>query len=357
MTSNEIIKEACEYYKQGKSLKEIAELLGQNHKVSIHPNTVKYHLKKSGIILRTNKEGITIKFRKGINVQNLLGFFNDSKSIREVSRHTNIHRGTIRKILVENGIIIMDSRSAQLAIGYIKEKEKFDLSIREKAYLYGLVLGDLTPVRKSDYTLKLITHSTHKMFMDLLQITFEKYGPTNFKETKNKNMFRFQSHLDLESFSFLLNSKQENIPEWINEENFFEFLAGFIDSDGSVMLKRAGKNIFYSIRLFGQNLNLLSQIKEMLMNLGYVSSIHLNHKKGDTSYKNGIMFRYNKDYYILETRKSHAIELLKKIPIRHKEKIMKRELIFKIYDQNINKWIQIEEEVNEVRALIKQSTY
>ena len=357
MTSNEIIKLTCEYYKQGNSLKETAELLGQNHKVSIHPNTVKYHLKKSGIILRTHKEGITIKFRKGINVQNLLGVFNDSKSIRKVSRHTNIHRGTIRKILVENGISIMDSRSAQLAIGYIKEKEKFNLSVREKAYLYGLVLGDLTPVRKSNYTIKLITHSTHRIFMDLLQRTFERYGPTNYKETKNKHMLRFQCHVDLESFSFLLNSKQENIPEWINEESFFDFLAGFIDSDGSVMLKKAGNNIFYNIRFFGQNLNLLNEIKNKLKDFGFGSSLYLTHEKGYTRYVNGVMFRYNKDYYTLETRKGDTIELLKKIPIRHPEKIMKGGLIFKIYEQKLNQWNKIEEEVSKVRVLIKQSTY
>ncbi len=342
MTSNEIIKAACEHYKNGNSLTETAEFLCKKYKISIHPNTINYHLKKSGVTLSTNKEGITIKF-------------GSSNSIRSVSRKTNIHRGTIRKILVENGINIMDSRSAQLAIGYIKEKSKFNLTPKEKAYLYGLVMGDLTPVKKSNYTLKLITHSTHTIFMDLLQKSFEKYGPTCYKTTKNLNMFRFQSHVDLDSFSFLLDSKQESIPEWITYENFFDFLAGFLDSDGSVMLKRAGKHIFYNIRFFGQNLALLNKIKDRLKEFGFYSSIYPTHKKGFASWHNGILFKYNKDYYTLETRKTNTIDLLKKIPIRHPEKIMKRDLIFNIYNQNINMWSQIENDVNEVRKLIKQS--
>ena len=122
MTTNEIVKVACEHYKKGNSLTETAEFLYKKYKVIIHPNTVSYHLKKSGVTLRTHKEGITIKFRKGLNIPNLLEDFNSNNSIRDISRKTNIHRGTIRKILVENGINIMDSRSAQLAIGYIKEK-------------------------------------------------------------------------------------------------------------------------------------------------------------------------------------------------------------------------------------------
>ena len=353
--TKEIIESACELYIQGNSISETTKLINTRYRINVCPAAIGKRLRKISFKLRSSKEGTIIRTRKHINISKLLEEYNNKIPIRRLSRDLKIARSTIKKILKENKVEIKSSRSALLAIGYIKEKEKFNLSVREKAYLYGLVLGDLTPVRKSNYTIKLITHSTHKIFMGLLQRTFEKYGPTNYKLTKNLNMFRFQSHVDLESFSFLLNSKQENIPEWINEENFFDFLAGFIDSDGSVMLKRAGKNIFYSIRFFGQNLNLLEQIKERLRDLGFTSSITLSHKKGDTRYHNGTMFRYNKDYYILETRKIHTVELLKKIPIRHPEKIMKRKLIFRIQAQNTNKWNEVEDEVDKVRKLIKES--
>ena len=284
MITNGIVKVACERYKAGNSLKETAKFLDRNHNFKVHPNTLGYHLKKAGLTLRSDIECIVLRTRKHIDIQKLLENYSNKIPIRELSRNSKIARGTIRKILVENGISIMDSRSAQLAMGYIKEKKKFNLPLQEKAYLYGLVLGDLTPVRKSNYTLKLITHSTHRTFMDLLQRTFEKYGPTTYKETKNQNMFRFQSHVDLDSFLFLLDSKKEIIPDWINSDNFFDFLAGFIDSDGSVIVRKTDKWFQYVIRFFGQNLDLLNEIKRRLEILGYNLSIHKNHKRGDKSY-------------------------------------------------------------------------
>jgi len=352
--TGEIVRIASKYYKEGNSLTEIAELLEKNNNFKIHFNTLGYHLKKSGLKLRGNVEGIILRKRKHIVTPKLLENYKSINSIRELSRTFRIGRGTIKKILKENGILIKDSRSALIAIGYIKEKSKFVLPPQEKAYIYGLVLGDLTPVRRSNYTLKLITHSTHKTFMDLLQKTFEKYGITNYKETKNKNTFRFQSHVDLESFSFLLDSKGEAMPNWINPENFFDFLAGFIDSDGSVMLKRMGKGIFYGIRLFGQNFELLSEIKRKLEIIGFNSSIHISHYKGEISYHNGVKFQYNKDYYILETKRKQAVQLLKLIPIRHPEKILKRELIFKIYSKNVIHWNKVEKEIQNLRFLIKE---
>jgi len=55
---------------------------------------------------------------------------------------------------------------------------------------------------------------------------------------------------------------------------------------------------------------------------------------------------------MLETRKNDTIDLLNLIPIRHPEKIMKRELIFKIHRCSMNQWVEIEEEVIKVRKLI-----
>ena len=282
--------------------------------------------------------------------------YTKTNSIRAISRKFGISRTFVRKSLKENGITIKDSRSALLAMGYIKEKTKFTLTPQEKAYLYGLVLGDLTPVRKSNYTLKLITHSTHITFMDLLKRTFEIYGPTLYKETKNQNMFRFQSYADLDSFSFLLNSKKEMLPSWITSENFFDFLAGFIDSDGSVILRKSGKYFQYVIRFFGQNLDLLNEIKIRLENLGYNLSMHKNHKVGDKSYNNGVLFKYNKDYYVLETfKKLQTLDLLIKIPIRHPEKIAKRDLIYKINSTGFVHWQDIEKEVKELKSKIRQT--
>ena len=291
-----------------------------------------------------------------MNINDVIGLYDSNIPIREISRRLKLDRSIIRKILLKSGIKIRDSRSSLISMGYIKEKNKFVLQEQERAYLFGLVMGDLTPVKRSNYTLKLITHTTHKKFIDLLQKSFEIYGHTSSVINK-RNEFRFSAYLDLESFSFLLETRKDNIPEWIfYKDNFLYFLAGFIDSDGSIILRKSGKYFQYVIRFFSQNLNLLLKIKDKLENLGYRLSIHKSHSKGTISYYKGIKFIYNKDYYTLEIyRKEETLDLLSKIPIRHQEKIAKREFIFSVESQKFIYWKSVEEKTKELKSLIKQS--
>ncbi|MBI1972423.1 LAGLIDADG family homing endonuclease [Candidatus Woesearchaeota archaeon] len=289
------------------------------------------------------------------NEEKIIHLYKQGRPLRELARNFLVDRTKIRKLLHKKGIAIKPSRDALLAMGHIQEKERFNLDIYEKAYLYGLVGGDLTPVRKSNYTLKLITHSTHMTFIDLLYRTFSKYGPASYKETKN-NDTRFQSHIDLESFSFLLGSKASSLPDWINQENFYEFLAGYIDADGSVMIKKIYGNFQFIIRLCGENFPLLLQIKTMLQSKNYSVSIHKNHSKGDNSYQYGKLFQYNKDYYVIDVyRKEESLDLLQKLPLRHPEKIAKKELIFSIAQRGLVKWKDVENEVIQLRERIQRS--
>lgn len=354
--TNEIIKIAYELYNQGNTLSETTRLIDKRYNLELSHSTIGRRFRKNGLKLRNYKESLIRSKRKHIDIPQLLKEYPKINSIRELSRKFGIARGTIKKILKENRVIIPNSRTALIRMGNINEKEKFILSLQEKAYLYGLVMGDLTPVRKSNYTLKLITHSTHKTFMSLLVKSFEKYGITNYKETKNLGMFRFQTHIDLESFSFLLDSKKQIIPEWIQQGEFFSFLAGFIDSDGSIMVKKSGNNFQFAIRFFGENLLLLLEIKKKLETLGYNPSIHKNHCKGDSSYHCGKIIRYNKDYYAVEIqRKDQTLSLLNKIPIRHPEKIAKIQLMQYIKQKNFTKWYEVENQVKLLKSKIKQS--
>lgn len=81
-----------------------------------------------------------------------------------------------------------------------------------------------------------------------------------------------------------------------------------------------------------------------------------NHKIGDKSYNNGVLFKYNKDYYVLETfKKAQTLNLLGKIPIRHLEKIAKRELIFNIGKTGFVHWSDVEKHVKELKSKIRQT--
>lgn len=350
-----IAKEILGLYPLGHSTSEIRSVIKTKYGLLISPEGIRKKLLKHEIKIRGKKEAIILSHRKKEPIKEILTKYQKGKSIRELSRKLKICRRTIKKILKENNLKIKDSRSAMISMGYIQEKKKFNLGSREKAYLHGLVMGDLTPIKKSNYTLKLITHTTHPYFADLLYHTFKKYGPASYRVNKRKE-YRFQAYMDLKSFSFFLDSKKDSIPKWIDKSNFFNFLAGFIDSDGSVMIKKAGKGFMYQIRFFGQCLGVLKKVKENLERLNYNLSIHKNHSKGEVRYYKGVKFRYNKDYYALETyKKKQTLELLKQLPLRHPEKLAKKELIFSIEGCNLRYWKEIENVVKELKDKIKKS--
>jgi len=357
MKINDLLSEKIkDLYLQGYSTIQIRDIISESENIDVCSQSIRNKLIKLGVSLRNRKESIISHYRKEEPIHEIIELYSKNVPVRELSRKFAMGRKTINKILSENNIIIKDSRSALVAMGHISEKKKFSLDPKEKAYLFGLVMGDLTPVRISNYTLNLITHSTHKTFMDLLYETFEKYGPTKFTTTKNINMFRFQSYIDLESFIFLLDTKKGIIPNWINSKNFMHFLAGYIDSDGSIITKKSGKYFQFVIRFFGQNKKLLEEIKTRLERMGYNLSMHKNHSKGDTSYHNGRVFRYNKDYYVLETFKKHqTLDLIEKIPIRHPEKIAKIKLMKKIKNTGYVHWLDVKFDVKKLKEKIKQS--
>ena len=65
---------------------------------------------------------------------------------------------------------------------------------------------------------------------------------------------------------------------------------------------------------------------------------------------------YNRDYYTLETyRKDDTLELLGRMPIRHTEKIARKNLIYSLARRDVVHWNKIEKEVKELRFLIKQT--
>ncbi|MBI2148764.1 LAGLIDADG family homing endonuclease [Candidatus Woesearchaeota archaeon] len=348
------IEEIKSLYINGLSTNEIKVHLFEKKDINISSVIIRRKLKKCGIKIRNNIEAIKLSKRKHLPTKEIINLYvNQGLSLRKIARLFLSNKATVHKILEENKIYVRNNRESNISIGYIKEKKKFALSLKEKAYLFGLVGGDLTPIRKSDYTLKLITHTTHPAFARLLKETFEKYGPFSNNLNKN-NEFRCSAYLDLESFSFLLDSKKDEMPNWIDNKNLFDFLAGFIDSDGSIMIKKRDKNFGYYIRFYGENLNLLKEVKVSLEKSGYKSSMHKNHYKGEVRNYNRKEFRYNKDYYALEIyKKWQVLDILPRLPIRHEEKISKKDLIFSIEKRGLKSWLEIEEELINLKNKIK----
>lgn len=119
--------------------------------------------------------------------------------------------------------------------------------------MYGFVLGDVHVFRKSRFTLRAITHTTHKNFVDLFEKLFDKYGKVHCKYYEARAEWRLYVDLDYPSFKFLEQRRYDFLPSSVNGNNFLSFLAGYIDSDGSTLIRKAGKYFQFMVKIFGQN--------------------------------------------------------------------------------------------------------
>jgi cyclophilin family peptidyl-prolyl cis-trans isomerase len=120
------------------------------------------------------------------------------------------------------------------------------------------------------------------------------------------------------------------VPSWIlkNEENFFSFLAGYADCEGSWSIIREGQNSFSSqFTISSEDKLILNQLVSKLRQLGIKAHLYLSRKKGDKTN----FGKYSRDLYSLTIyRKVDIAKLIMKLqPIcHHSEKIerMKRVL-------------------------------
>ena len=292
-----------------------------------------------------------------IKSKKVIELYEKTLSTRKVASILKMGRGTIRKILNENNIKIMDKEKAMRIANTKHDKISFSQDENEKAYLIGLITGDIHARKKSKYTLRLTSATTHRAFIDMFEKAFSQYGKVFVYPIKNRYMYQWNLtvDLDLKSFSFLL-KKQENL-DLMNEDNFISFLAGFIDTDGSLIIRKVRDNFQYVVKIFNQNKTLLEDIKYKLESLKITSGIYLNARKGETRKWKDKTFVYNKDYYCLEIcRRKDVIKLLRILPLGHSEKIRKRDMILNVERQNIKHWNKIENLIKRLRDEIKIET-
>lgn len=86
-------------------------------------------------------------------------------------------------------------------------------------------------------------------------------------------------------------------------------MAGFIDSDGSVILRKAGIYFQPVIRVVGQNAELLYKLQEKLKEKRFSVSLRKIPKGG------GKTWSYSKDYFTLEVYKRKDVFALLKTSI------------------------------------------
>lgn len=312
---------------------------------------------------RTNGEAIKLVSRKHLPTNEILELYQNNKlSLKKLAKKFKSSKATLHKIIFENNIVVRNHDEAmQFCLKY--KRTNFSENSEEKAYLLGLVEGDITAFRKSKHTIRVITNTTHLDFLKMFCVSFENYSKVRYYPAKNKTfenyMWCISADLD-NSFNFLLPENRKNlIPFIINSDSklFFAFLAGYFDAEGALYAKKVRNNLQYCLKFGTENIDLLALIKSRLIEFNFNPLLYKNFLKGSSRFANKTKIKYNNDYFALEIfRKVDIILLLNLLQLRHPEKIAKKRLVLDMISKNFTKWNQIEPLINQLNAEIKTRT-
>ena len=362
--TNIMITKAKLLYLSGKTLKETANEIGQKSGIKLSPEALRKRFVKLKIPLRSYNEAQKLSKRKHIPIGELTDLYTKQKlSLKKLSKKYNSSKATLHKVLREKGIIIR-SHDEAVRLTNLKHKRKaFDGNNEKRYYLTGFVEGDVTAFRRSKNTIRAITNTTHNTFIQLFETLFKKYGKVRTYPMKNKTFKNYMwcVSIDLDnSFSFLLLENRKKAIRSLKKSDpktFFAFLAGFIDAEGSLLIKKIRDNIQYCLRIGNEDETLLKLIKLKLLDMNFNPLLYKMSSKGDSRISNKVVISYNNDYFSLELfRKSDVSSLLNMLPLRHPEKIIKKKLIMKTIDRNFTRWSQIKPLIDQVKKDIDDST-
>jgi len=218
------------------------------------------------------------------------------------------------------------------------DKPPFDGNLAEKAYLLGLALADFRR-RRHGYQINIALSTTHPTFAGLFKKLFEKYAPISERPLCDRKTGRCQWMLDTSlhpSFKFLLSPKE--IPSWVaNDSNaFLNFLAGYFDGEGTISISKSDEmyNTFI-FQIASSDHKIIRGIALELKKRGFRIFFARTRLAGTLVKFDKITLRANKDRWTVRVkRREEVLQLLKILPIRHPEKIAKRELMFRLQDKS-----------------------
>lgn len=116
------------------------------------------------------------------------------------------------------------------------------------------------------------------------------------------------------------------------------WLAGLVDSEGVIYFNSIEKNKSIAIEIYNKDKELLVAIQKLLQRYSYTPRID-NHRGG--------MWR------LRMSRRKEVLDLLKEIPLKHGEKIMKKKLVSQIETRNLE---EIKHALNKFRMQTRNDT-
>ncbi|MFH0829934.1 MAG: LAGLIDADG family homing endonuclease [Candidatus Aenigmatarchaeota archaeon] len=362
--NSELLKEAESLYSSGKTFKEVAAILSVKLGDDISWSAVRKRFIKLDIPIRNLSQAHSLSHRKHLPVTEILRLYDTEKiSLKKLAKKFGSSKGTLHKVLEENGFRVRGNDEAILLTNRKHERQSFDGKDEEKAYMVGFVEGDVTAFRRSKHTIRAITNTTHEGFLDVFESLFKGYAKVRTYPAKNRTFgnYMWTTSADLDnSFDFLLlENRKRLISELVESERnvFLSFLAGYFDAEGSLLVKKIRENLQCCMRIGTENKTLLGRIKRQLREQGFNPILYRIFRRGDGRDTHGVSIRYSKDYFALEIfRKADVRRMLELLPLRHPEKTAKKELILEIIGKNITRWKQVEPLIVQIRDEIKAKT-
>jgi DNA-binding transcriptional regulator WhiA len=273
-------------------------------------------------------------------------------STYKIAKLFNVGQATVHRWFRRYNVKTRDYIEAVILANTKYLKKPFNGSQREKAYMIGFRIGDLS-VEKRRRQIRVRVSSTNPSTIQIIFALFASYTVVKKFPCKNRLVgYEWAVYCDLDqSFNFLLKT---NIPKWVfeNEECFYYFLTGLFDAEGSITIQKDSKSTHgrYSIkrilRISNHNKLLIEKLKCKLTQLGYHPII--NRHEG-------------KIVAIILARKKEVIRLALKLPLKHTMKLKWRELLLATKD--VKHWDDIKDIVmtlrnrrkNEVRKYIEEA--
>jgi len=287
------------YANEGLTMQEIAEKLGCSQ------GLVWKKLYEFGIQARNPWNATDLSKEKLIR-----WYLKEKLSTWRIQKRYGYPRGTVYRKLKEFGLVTRNASASHIRT----PRKDFSGAKEQKAYLIGFARGDLR-VRERGETVYLACGSTKPMQIELIKKLFGPYGNVWIGKPKKRRV-NIEAAVN-KSFSFLLG---KDIPQFVySSQNFFPFLAGFTDAEGSIFIPRSGRATY---SLGNYNHNLLFNIRQQLLKREIVCTSLIENKIKHRIEKDGYGHKENYWYFTVG-RKVSLVRLFDELSgfIKHADKL------------------------------------
>jgi len=173
------------------------------------------------------------------------------------------------------------------------------------------------------------TTTTHPEFAAPFESLFRSDGPIYMDPTYDPELgyrWKVATRLD-NSFAFILPDQKSPHPHYRSRCEFLAWLAGFIDSDGSIGIIHEKRYARTNIQIANEDVELLRYIKKELLKNGFhFGGPYRTYPKGHVTQSRKI--RYNEEmYYLTLQRYGEVKKILQLLPLKHEEKRQRRDLV------------------------------